>query len=472
MKKKTTSILLLFGIFILLSSCDDYNKITAPGVNSGTADFSKFVSIGNSLTAGYQSGSLFQDAQMYSFGNQLANVMEVSFEQPLITDPGTVGRLEVKSLSPFTIVPNPNSGLPINLSYPQPYSNLGIPGALLYDVLYATSSTNCASYLFANKPNPMFDLVLRNSSLNIGTQLQQATLLKPTFVTLWIGDNDVLGYATSGGVSPSEPTDINTFTQLYNGVGNTLASLGASVVVANIPDITTLPFFTTVGPQTALGIPWTEKGIPGLFYQQHGETGVATVYADSLSLLTGNVLLTLIGSTYAGYIGQASGKFYRDFGYPGLPAGIDTTKPFGVHPQNPWPNALVLDPVEISVAVSTTNSYNNVVSSVAVAHGFAFVNINSLYKEYVHGMVINGIPFSTRFVQGNLFSLDGVHPTSQGQGIIANEFIKVINAKFGSNLRLIDVSTIPSSLNFAGKINLDKKGYAIFSVGAFDHLFF
>ena len=475
MKKKFKSYILLFGIFVIIFGCEDYNKLTPPVIDPGNADFSRFVSIGNSFTAGYQSGSLFESAQMYSFGKQIADVMGVNYEQPLISEPGTTGRLEIQSLSPFVLYTDPNTGKPVNLSYPKPYNNLGVPGALLYDVANATNSTNCASALFANSPNPMFDIILRNSALNIGTQLQQTAALKPTFITLWIGNNDVLGYATSGGVSPSAPTDIQTFTALYTGVGNAIASFGANVVVANIPDVTSIPFFTTVGPQVALNVPWSQLallGVPGLFYQQHGETGPATVFADSLSLLTGNVLLTLKGSSYAGYIGAPSGKFYRDFGFPGLPPGIDTTQAFGVHPQNPWPDALILDTDEISVAVTTTNSYNGVIASIANSNGFGLVDINTYFKTFVGGKVINGITFSTMFVEGNLFSLDGVHPTSQGQGIIANEFIKVINNSFGAKLPLIDVSTIPGSLKFAGKLNYDQYGYAKFPVGAFDHLFF
>ena len=475
MRKKFIIIVLLLGIFIIFSSCEDYTKLTAPVINSGSVDFSSFVAIGNTLTAGYQSGSLFESAQKYSFGKQIANLMNVGFEQPLIGDPGTGGRLEVKSLSPFTLYTNLNTGAPKNLNYPKPYNNLGIPGALLYDVVSATNSSDCASALFAQTPNPMFDLILRNSALNLGTQLQQAAALKPTLITLWIGSNDVLGFATSGGASPTAPTDINTFTALYNAVGANLASLGAKIVIANIPDVTTIPFFTTVGPQMAMAVPWYQLaslGVPGLFYQQHGETGPASVFADSSTIRNFGVLLTLKGSSYAGLVGLPGGKFYRDFGYPGLPPGIDTTQAFGVHPQNPWPDALILDADEITTAVTTTNSYNNVIATVANAYGFGLVDINSFLKGFLAGKVVNGIKFSTIFVEGNLFSLDGVHPTSRGQGLIADEFIKVINSKFGAGLPLIDVSKIPGSLNFAGKIKFDRHSYAIFPAGAFDHLFF
>jgi hypothetical protein len=42
-----------------------------------------------------------------------------------------------------------------------------------------------------------------------------------------------------------------------------------------------------------------------------------------------------------------------------------------------------------------------------------------------------------------LFSLDGVHPSSKGAGIVANEFIRVMNSSFGMNVASYDVSKAP-----------------------------
>jgi len=470
MKKIFKTFAFVAGVVLILSSCDEYNELTAPPpADSGTADFSRFVTIGNSLTAGYQSSSLYKSVQQYSYGKLIADVMAVSFAQPIVSDPGTGGRLEIESLSPFTLFTNPNAGTPQNLNHPEPYNNLGVPGAFMYDVLNATNSTDCFTAVFAGVENPMFDLILRNSALGIG--FLQAQALNATFVTLWIGNNDVLGFATSGGTSPAAPTDVPTFTFLYGATGDAIASLGADVVVGNIPDVSTITFFTTVGPQMYLA------GVPGLVYQKHDEFGPGTGQIDDTGLLTGVVLITLTGSSYAGLIGQPTGKFYRDFGFPGLPAGIDTTQPFGVHPQNPWPNPFILDPDEIATATATVNAYNDVILATATTHGFGLVDFNTIFKtiranDFTGGTVYNGISFTTTFVTGGLFSLDGVHPTSQGQAIIANSFIEEINSTFSASLPLIDVSTIPGSLTLTGKVSMDKNGYAIFPKDAFDHLLF
>lgn len=481
MKKILLFLLSLTLALFTLNSCEDYSDIegVAPVINgiSGNANLTKFVTIGNSLTAGYQSSALYESAQIYSFGNLIAKQVNSPFAMPLYSDPGTGGRMEVQALtaSGIATVFNPNVGSPININYPAPYNNLGVPGALLYDVVYATNANNCASAVFSNRPNPMFDLVLRNSALNLGTQIQQALALQPTFVTLWIGNNDVLGYATSGGTSPSAPTDVPTFTALYNAAAQQIASSGAGVAVANIPDVASAPYFTTVGPLVAKNpaIVWWQLaliGVPGVVYQKTGET-IGTGVADSLSLLNGTAMITLAGGSYAGLLGQPTGKFYRDNRFPALPAGIDTTKPFGFHPQNPWPNALILDPVEVNIARTATTNFNTVIANAAATFGFALVDVNSVLTTFRAGKRVDGVFLSTTYVTGGLFSLDGVHPTNQGQAVIANEFITAINAKFNAQIPKINVASIPTSLIFSSKIS-SINGYPTFQTGAFDRLFF
>jgi len=478
MKKNITITVLSIFVFLFSAGCDDYNELMTPEIDFGSLDFSRFVTIGNSLTAGYQAGSLYESSQMHSYGNLLAKIAGTNFQLPLYSDPGTGGRIEVESLDPFTTKINLSAGTPKNINYPAPYNNLGIPGALLYDVLFATDANNCASALFAGKPNPMFDLILRNSALQLGTQIQQASVLQPTLLFVWIGNNDVLGFAASGGTAPSEPTSEAQFGFLYNTLGDALAVLGTDVIVGNVFDVSTIPYFTTIGMQMSQQIPWgylASLGAPGVIYQNHGET-IGSGIADSLALLSGGVLITLPGGSYAGLIGIPTGKFYKDNNYPVLPAGIDTTQPFGVHPQNPWPDALTLDPGEIITAQTATDAFNNIISTTASAKGFKLVNFNSVLKsirakDFTGGTIFNGVTFTTMYVEGGLFSLDGVHPSYQGQAVMANEIIKVLNAGFNAGIPLIDVSTIPGSLNFSGQVVM-KNGYSVFGKGTFDHLLF
>lgn len=496
MKNYFKALLSLTFILFLGYGCNDFNELDPPVQNavSGNADFSRFVSIGNSITAGYQSGTIYESAQMYSYGNLIAKQVGTDYQIPYVSDPGLGGRMEVRSLSPFTLYTNPSTGSPLNANYSKAYNNLGVPGALIYDVLFARSSTTCASFVFSGVANPYFDFILRGK----GTQLEQALSLAPTFITIWIGNNDVLGYATSGGTSPSAPTSVTQFTQLFGGIAQgiqqykTQTGTNPGVVVGNIPNVSAIPFFTTVGPVLATNpaIKWWQikllqqaSGLPatGLIYGSHeGGTNLGQLpykigFADSAALLTGSTLVTLRGQSYAALLGQPTGKFYRDNNLP-IPLGIDTTQLFGFHPQNPFPDVFVLDPDEITTSNNAVAGFNNVISGVAQQSGFHVVDINSKFNalraaDFTGGTSINGVTFRTTYISGGLFSLDGVHPSNQAHGIVANEFISVINQKFNANIPLVDVGAIPGSIFFNGKFSY-RDSYPVIPHNLFDRLLF
>ena len=71
---------------------------------------------------------------------------------------------------------------------------------------------------------------------------------------------------------------------------------------------------------------------------------------------------------------------------------------------------------------------------------------NSRLKQLASedGITISGINFTSTFVSGGAFSLDGVHPSTRGYAIIANDFIKAINAKYAANIPQVDVASYPT----------------------------
>jgi hypothetical protein len=50
---------------VLIFGCEP--NIDVPAPSSGGADFSNYIAVGNSLTAGYADGGLYDDAQMQSY---------------------------------------------------------------------------------------------------------------------------------------------------------------------------------------------------------------------------------------------------------------------------------------------------------------------------------------------------------------------------------------------------------------------
>lgn len=444
---KITNFFVLFVAAGMLAGCSD-TAPDGPVAGLGGVTVKKYVAIGNSLSAGYQSNGLYQSAQVYSFPNLIAKQLTLAgaslgtFEMPLYSDPGTpdatgkASRYEIISLVGPVIGPKGlTAGAPINTALARPYDNLGIPGAVIFDFL---DTTSFAAKAGPPRSNPLFALVLRQSALGKNI-LAQAKALQPDLVTFWLGNNDVLGYATSGGVSPSAPTSAGIFTALYTQALDSLRAAlpNAKIVVANIPDVRSIPFFNTIGPKVAAVIP---AGVY-LRYQKHGNTSMSM---DSTRLTeTGAPLITLTGSPYASLLGTATGKWYRDKGIP-VAAPIDTTKPFGFHPQNPWPDALTLDASEQAVAGDAVTAFNATIATVAAAKGAALVDINTFFKGIKsNSIMVQGVKYTADYVSGGIFSLDGVHPSSRGAGIVANEFLKTINAKFGTSIPYVDVNVIP-----------------------------
>lgn len=438
MKKYIIRILTLsviLGIFVF-SGCEDRSNLTAPAPPStGNVSLTTFVTLGNSLTAGYQSGALFQSAQQYSFGNQIAMTTGAAFTQPLCSDPGLGTRIEVASVSPFALKYNTAQGQPININQPTPYNNLGVPGAFVYDILNTTKTSN--SYTAqVGVQNPLFDVILRG----MGSEFQQAKAQHPTLVSCWIGANDVLGYATSGGTNPI--TDPNIFGFLYGKLADSLASLNTKVVVATIPSVTAIPYFTTV--PAALKDPSS-----GAIITLYGQTTTGV-----RALVPGQDLLTLTASTV---LLSASGA----------PTGV------GLSPNNPIPNKYVLDKDEVAKVFSTVTAYNQVISNAAAAKGFALVDVYSIFNGIAaNGIDVNGLHLTTAFGTGGLFSLDGVHPTSEGYGVVANAFIQAIDTKFGGTIPAINISEIPGSIVLDKGYKMSKYGIPIIPPGALDHVLF
>ena len=92
-------VLALTVCVLYISGCSD-DPITVtppPPLSTGSANFSMYVSIGNSLTAGFQSNALSQRDQAFSFPSIIARQSQAggNFEQPLIKDPGIGGRLRL-----------------------------------------------------------------------------------------------------------------------------------------------------------------------------------------------------------------------------------------------------------------------------------------------------------------------------------------------------------------------------------------
>jgi hypothetical protein len=105
---------------------------------------------------------------------------------------------------------------------------------------------------------------------------------------------------------------------------------------------------------------------------------------------------------------------------------------------------LILHSAEQSTAQTALTGFNAAIETQAAQRGIPVVDIYGFMNNLkTNGLTANGLTFTTDFVSGGFFSLDGLHPSSRGAGIVANEFIKKMNIMYGYTIPLIDVSVIP-----------------------------
>ncbi|MCP4663988.1 MAG: hypothetical protein GY856_52060 [bacterium] len=366
----------------------------APAQSTGSADLSRYVALGDSLGAGFMAGSLLGDVQQVSYPALLTTQVHGSasgFELPLVSAPGIPGALQLVSLSPLVIAPAAGMGLPTNIALPRPYDNLSVPGADLKDVLETVTDFG-----------GLHDLILRG----LGTQLQQALMLEPTFATFWV-NNDALAAAVSGVVIDDVTlTSLDSFESRYRTITDTLAAAGVQMALATIPDVTTIPYVTTLPPVVINPATNEPVLVNGNYVQLIGPDG---------PLYPGQDFVLLTASAE-----MAAGK--------GIPVELGGSG-------EPLSDLVVLSGSEVAAITARVAGFNQVIRAVAGERGAALVDINTFFAGVAaHGMNVGGIEFTADFLTGGLFSYDGVHPTPFGYAIVANEFIRAINQTYGADI--------------------------------------
>ena len=366
--------------------------------SAGSADFSRYVVVGDSLTHGFASGGVVGTVQVNSYPALIAQQTGApDFQQPLISEPGIPPLLALVSLVPGPVI-SPRSaspGAPTNLNLPRPYNNLGVSSFRVHDVVATVTG------------NPLIDTVLRGQ----GTALQQAAALRPTFVTVFIGNNDVLAAATSGRVIEGVTlTPLAQFQADYRTIISTLRGVGANVAVGTVPGVTAIPFVITIPPVVVDPVTREPVRINGQLVPLIGPNGPLSL-ADQM-LLTASSLL-------------AQGV--------GVPAAL------GGHGN--LPDDVVLSAAEVAAIEARRAQYNAVIRQAATDFGAAVASIDEAFANAAtNGIGIgSGIEYTTNFLTGGLFSYDSVHPTPLGYAVLANFFIGAINARFNASIPDVDL---------------------------------
>jgi hypothetical protein len=484
---KTKYIWLLAGL-IGFSACqnDDDSSTTQvfPEATSGTADFSTFVSVGASFSAGYSDGALFKAAQEKSFPKLLSEKFALvgggAFEQPLVND-NTGGllvgafqaaeyRLVFNGSGPQRLdqfltglgapVPPITTDASVNLM--SSFNNFGIPGAKSFHITLGGYGAL----------NPYFG---RMASSGSASMISDAAAQLPTFFTFSeIGGNDVLSYATAGGSGVDQTgnfnpalygsNDITDPTVFKNFIDGALAVLtsngtGAKGVVSNVPYVSSLPYFTTVphNPvpldaatagflnsasaygtynatlQSLVGVPpvmlTQEEADRRTIVFTEGETNAVVIMDEDLSDLTiySALLVNMRQATAEDLIVLPASSFIGTEAVPGNPTTVN-----GV--AIPLADQWVLTPEEQLLVKNATDAYNQHIQDAVDMYGLALVDFNGILQQASTTGILSGqYLLTTDLVTGGLVSLDGIHLTTRGYAVLSNEMMKVIDAKYGSN---------------------------------------
>jgi len=429
MKRMKFNIIIL-ALALLAFACKPMIDVPAP--SAGNADFTTYVSLGNSLTSGYADGDLFRSGQMNSYPSMIATQLSYVgrkgvFKQPLMVDETGFGnRLKFTGMVAGvpTIVPY-GAANPANfasIAAAGPYNNMGVPGAKSYHL--AAAGYGNPAYGPGNY-NPYYARFASSANASV---LGDALALNPTFYTLWIGNNDVLLYAIAGGSSDAI-TPLATFTASVSSVVQALNVKGAKGVLANIPDISSLPYFNTV-PYNALVI-----------------TDAASVAA--LNTAYGNGALGISFKVGANPFVIADPKApmgmrqIKSTELVLLSLPTDSIKLKGWGSQKPIPGKYILDETELANIRSATTSFNASLANIALQNNMPLIDMNTNLMKFKTGMVIGGMDFNTSFISGGLFSLDGIHLTPRGYAIVANYFIDGINSYYKSTIPRVEISGFP-----------------------------
>ena len=512
MKKIIISTIAISALLVTTGCDHDFDTdVKDIVVTNGEANFSKYIALGNSLTSGYRDGALYSDGQNESYPSMIAGQMKLAgggdFKQPLMPNnvggfnnlPGFSGKYTLQVVNgSLTPVPSAPAAALDNVSAGRPYQNLGVPGAKSYHLVAPGYGSEAG--LALGTANPYF---VRFASSATTSVLADAMSQTPTFFSLWIGSNDVLLYATSGGTNSQTVGGVTTYTAAtvqpagispanyksndisdpgvvaasIKGVLDGLKSVGTTKgVIANIPSVTSIPYFTTVpyNPLTPAALGANLTTLNTNLYGPLKQALTAFGAGDRINLLSSasnnpvlikDVALTdlsaqltaaltpslgLPTATVFGQIfGQARQATSEDYILLTSSSLIGTVAPAPVPaPVNiygisyPLQNQHVLTKTEAGYVKAAVTAYNASIKTLADTYSLAFVDANAKMLELngASGISYDGVKYTAKFVSGGAFSLDGVHLTGRGYAIVANEYIKAINAKYKSTLPWVDVN--------------------------------
>ena len=377
-----------------------------------------------------------------------------------------------------------------------PFNNYGIPGAKSFHLGIAGYGTlNPYFGRMASSPGATIigDAVVQNPTFFTLSEIGGNDVL--SYATSGGTGVDQTGNIDPSTYGSNDITDPNVFAASFSASVDALTANGAKGVVANLPYITTLAHFTTVphnpldptneafGPQIPLlnsifgalnpifnavdpnrAIVFSETAASAVVIKDETLDDISATISEALNAsptfpafiaqfglpaqavplvanLLGNTygqtrqataadLLVLPSSSIIGTVNEDYATLLELQGLPAALAAQFSAEGITLPLEDKW----VLIPSEQLAIKTATDAYNSTIASIATNKGLAFVDFKSILEQAsTTGFASGDFILTTDLVSGGLISLDGVHLTSRGYALMANEMMRAIDTTYGSN---------------------------------------
>lgn len=183
------AVMMLLAVPLLLGACDNDGPVDPP---PGDKLFDRYVALGNSITAGFESDGINDSTQVNAYSVVLAGSFTAPFNVPLLRKPGCpaplVGPVPLTDERVGGADPAACAGFQTPIA--EPVQNLAFPGFRIAEALTV--------------PGGLFGLVYRQAVGN-RSLVQAMADANPTLVSMWLGNNDALSAMTSGDLGELTP---------------------------------------------------------------------------------------------------------------------------------------------------------------------------------------------------------------------------------------------------------------------------
>ena len=391
----------------LVAGCRTDESLASPDLSNNGGLLTRYVAMGNSITAGFQSGGINDSTQQRSYAAVFARQARAPYFYASLNLPGCPAPLTSNTAQTRVGNQPPTAPCALRAQDHIPYlSNVAVPGA---NVLDAVTNSDPGS-----GPNALTTFILGGR-----TQVEAMAEAHPTFVSVWLGNNDVLAALTSS-VNPGNPALVTpeaAFEAAYTRVLDSITASNpdAKAALFGVADVAATPYVSTGTLYFCLknGVC---PGVPQAAFPPNFTVNPNCAPAALGGVGDGTLIPWTVGVVRILRAAQ------------GLPGSVDCSV-----------DADVVTAAEHDNIHAAVTGYNAFIQGQAAARGWPYIDINAMLLAYrAQGMIPQFPTLPTVPGQsvtfGPLFSLDGVHPSSAAHRIIADSLISAVNRTYGTSI--------------------------------------